>query len=199
MVNSIVAWACLQSSSVHVSAELAHDPLLCQPGRSLTPDGWGGICVPIRTGEITIGVLLVSVPPGHQITTHHVALLESLAEMAGAALHRMSLDEETVRQLGHLQALHRVDQAITASTDLHMTLDVLLEHVAIQLKVDATDVLLLNQHTLTLEYAAGRGFRSAAAKMAHMRLGEGRAGQPLSCPTSARWGCRMASCLSLGL
>ena len=133
--------------------------------------------MPIRTGEITIGVLFVSVPPGHPVTTQQVELLESLAEMAGAALHRMSLHEETVRQLDQLQAMHRVDQAISAGTDLRMTLNVLLEHVATQLQVDAADVLLLNPHTLTLEHAAGRGFRTRAAETAPIRLGEGLAGR----------------------
>jgi putative nucleotidyltransferase with HDIG domain len=73
--------------------------------------------------------------------------------------------------------MHLVDQAISSSTDLRMTLDLLLEHVATQLQVDATDVLLLNPHALTLEYAAGRGFRTIAATKAHVRLGQGLAGR----------------------
>jgi PAS domain S-box-containing protein len=164
------------NGQTHISAELASDPLVRQSSRGLTPAGWGGVCAPIRTGEITIGVLLVSVPPAHPITPHHVSLLESLAGMAGAALHRMSLHEETERRLDQLQAMHRVDQAISAGTDLRMTLNLLLDHVANQLQVDAADVLLLNPHTLTLEYAAGRGFRITAATRAHIRLGESLAG-----------------------
>jgi putative nucleotidyltransferase with HDIG domain len=97
--------------------------------------------------------------------------------MAGASLHRMSLYEATVRQLDHLQALHLIDQAIAASMDLRMTLSILLEHVLSQLKVDAASVLLLNPYMQTVEYAAGRGFRTEALQRTHLRLGEGYAGR----------------------
>ena len=161
----------------HISAEMARDPLLGRPGRSVTPDGWGGICVPLRAGETTIGVLIVSTPPGRRITTHQVALLESLAEMGGAALHRMSLYEATVRQLDRLRAMHEVDQAISSGTDLPTTLKILLEHVAAQLQVDAADVLLLDSGTLTLSPAAGRGFRAGVVETLPIRVGEGLAGR----------------------
>ncbi len=67
--------------------------------------------------------------------------------------------------------------AITGSLDLRVTLNVLLEHVTVQLQVDAAQVLLLNPHTRMLEYAAGRGFRSPALQHTHLKLGEGHAGQ----------------------
>ena len=165
------------SGQTHVSAEMDRDPLLGQPGRSLTPDGWGAICVPLRAGETTLGVLIVSVPPGRHITIHQVALLESLADMGGAALHRMSLYEVTVRQLDRLQAMHEVDQAISSGTDLPTTLKILLEHLAAQLQVDAADVLLLDPRTSMLLPAAGRGFRADAVQTLSIRVGEGLAGR----------------------
>ncbi|HEX7593114.1 MAG TPA: HD domain-containing phosphohydrolase, partial [Anaerolineae bacterium] len=85
--------------------------------------------------------------------------------------------EETARQLDRLEALHNIDIAITASMDLQMTLNILLEHAKTQLNADATDVLLLNPHSQTLEYAAGRGFRTRSAQTAHIRLGEDFAGR----------------------
>jgi HD-GYP domain-containing protein (c-di-GMP phosphodiesterase class II) len=106
-----------------------------------------------------------------------MGLLESLAELAGAALHRMSLHEETVRQLDHLQALHRIDQAIAGSMDLRTTLNVLLENVLTHLKSDAASVLLLDPQRQMLEYAAGRGFRTGLVQTARIRLGEGLAGR----------------------
>jgi HD-GYP domain-containing protein (c-di-GMP phosphodiesterase class II) len=133
--------------------------------------------VPIRSSAITVGVLFVSVPPPRQITPEQMKLLESLTEMVGASLQRMSLYEATVRQLDQLQSLHDIDLAITASMDLRMTLNILLSHVLTQLKVDAANVLLLNPHLQTLEYAAGRGFRTDALKNTRLRLGEGYAGR----------------------
>jgi len=173
-----IAGTVFASGQSYVSTEFRTDPTIAPATtRAQIPAGWGGVCVPIRSGAITVGVLFVSVPPPRQISPEQVKLLESLAEMAGASLHRMSLYEATVRQLDQLQSLHDIDLAITASMDLRMTLNVLLLHVLTQLKVDAANVLLLNPHLQTLEYAAGRGFRTDALKNTRLRLGEGYAGR----------------------
>lgn len=43
--------------------------------------------------------------------------------------------------------------------------------------VDAADVLLFDPHLQTLDYAAGRGFRTQAITRLHLRLGESHAGR----------------------
>ncbi|MBI5292730.1 MAG: PAS domain S-box protein [Chloroflexi bacterium] len=172
-----IAGAVFAGGQAHVSVEFQKDPAARATTREQIPLGWGGACVPIRSGAVTIGVLFVSAALPRQITTEQVRLLESLAEMAGAALHRMRLYEETVSQLDQLQALHGIDQAIAASMDLRMTLNVLLEHLTSQLKVDAASVLLFNPHLQALEYAAGRGLRTEALRNTRLRLGEGNAGR----------------------
>ncbi len=161
----------------YLSAEFRADPLTHAATREHMPPGRGGVCVPIRTGTVTIGVLIVSMPSAQSIASEQLQLLESIAEMAGATLHRMSLHEGTVRQLDRMRALNSMDQAIIASTDLPLTLTILLEHVATQLRVDAAAVLLLNSSTLTLEYAAARGFRTRALERASVCLGNGFAGR----------------------
>ncbi len=165
------------TGQAHITTEFAHDPIVRQPSIGQFPEGWGGVCLPIRTGAIIVGTLTVSLPPPRQITPEQLRLLESLTGMAGTTLHRMSLNEETVRQLDRLEALHNIDIAISASMDLQMTLNVLLEHVKTQLNADAADVLLLNPHSQTLEYTAGLGFRTRGAQTAHIRLGEDFAGR----------------------
>jgi PAS domain S-box-containing protein/putative nucleotidyltransferase with HDIG domain len=172
-----IAGTVFARGQAHLSTEFAHDPL----GRSLQagkiPAGWGGVCLPIRTGAITVGVLFVSVPLPRQITAEQVNVLELLTEMGGTALHRLRLREETERQLHRLEALHSIDIAITASMDLRVTLNVLLEHVKTQLNVDATSVLLLDTHSQMLEFAAGQGFRTRSVRTARVRLGEYYAGR----------------------
>ena len=165
------------TGQAHITAEFRRDPLVRQPATGEIPAGWGGVCLPIRTGAITVGVLFVAALLPRQITNEQVKLLESLTGMAGTTLHRMSLHEETVRQLDRLEALHSIDIAISASMDLQMTLNILLEHVKTQLNADATSVLLLNPHSQTLEYAAGRGFRTRSVQTTRIRLGENFAGR----------------------
>jgi len=87
------------------------------------------------------------------------------------------LSEEKARvRLEHLDTLHSIDMIITSSLDLHVILREFIEHILTQFHVDAADVLLLNQHSLMLEYAAGRGFRTTGIERSRLRLGEGIAG-----------------------
>ncbi len=104
-------------------------------------------------------------------------VLEVLCSQASQAMISAHLYEDAQRRLDHLQALRSIDLAITASLDLQITLDVFVEQVITQLKLDAVNVLLLNPHLLTLEYAAGRGFHSDALRHTNLRLGEGLAGR----------------------
>lgn len=90
---------------------------------------------------------------------------------------RKQAEKKILHQIQKLDALHKIDLAITGSLDIKMTLDVFLEQVIKQLNVDAADVLLLNPHTQILEYAAGRGFRTKALQRTRLRLGDGHAGQ----------------------
>ncbi len=90
---------------------------------------------------------------------------------------RKRAEEQIRRQLDRLAALRTIDQTIASVLDLRLMLSLLLDQVIAQLHVDAADVLLLNPHTQTLEYAAGRGFRTNAIERSRLRLGEGHAGR----------------------
>jgi PAS domain S-box-containing protein/putative nucleotidyltransferase with HDIG domain len=161
----------------YLSPEFATDRRARSSVVESIPRGWGGICVPIRAAAEVVGVLFVSVQLPREITPEEVKLLTSLAEMAGTAMHRLRLHEETVRRLEILQALHTVDRTITASLDARTTLNVLLEQVSARLGVDAAGVLLYNPQLLILEYAAGRGFHSQNYERSRLHLGEGIAGR----------------------
>jgi PAS domain S-box-containing protein len=160
------------SGQPHVSREFAVDPQLKPQPNKKVPEGWGGVCIPIKTGIETVGVLSVSVPLPREITPEELRLLSSLAEMTGTAVHRLSLHEDTVRQLQQLQSMRAVDQAITASLDLTLTLDILLEHVVIRLEANAACVFLYNPHLKLLEYAAGRGFKTKVFEQEQLGLHE---------------------------
>ena len=108
-------------------------------------------------------------------------LARAFDQMAGALEQREAEHSRAEEQIQHqpqrLNALRDIDKAITASLDLRVIFNVILDQVITQLGVNAADVLLLNQRTQTLEYAAGRGFRTAALQHTHLRLGEGHAGR----------------------
>jgi putative nucleotidyltransferase with HDIG domain len=93
------------------------------------------------------------------------------------AIQRKQAEERIQRQVERLAALRNIDMAIMASLDLRAILYVLLDQVTSQLRVDAADVLLINPHSQTLEYAAARGFKTNVSVRSRMRLGEGYAGR----------------------
>jgi HD-GYP domain-containing protein (c-di-GMP phosphodiesterase class II) len=84
---------------------------------------------------------------------------------------------KTRRQLEQLAALRSIDLAITSSSDLNLTLSVIMEHIRAQLNIDAACILLLDHHTQLLQYAAGLGFYTSALQYTRLRVGEGYAGQ----------------------
>ena len=89
---------------------------------------------------------------------------------------RRRAEEKARIRLERLDTLHAIDLIISSSLDLHVTLLNFIDHVIAQFHVDAADVLLLNPHTLMLEYAAGRGFLAEGIERTALRLGEGIAG-----------------------
>lgn len=86
-------------------------------------------------------------------------------------------EDQIQQQLKHMAALRAVDMAITASMDLPLTLRVLLEQVTAQLNVDAASVLLLEEDSQQLAYAAGQGFFTNAIRDVHIQIGHGFAGK----------------------
>jgi len=136
------------------------------------------LVVPLHAQGQTIGMLaLVRSPGGRPYTVATQTFVQELANRAALALLNARLFEEAQRRLRQLQALHAIDSTIAASTNLNMTLEIVISQVIAQLRVDAADVLLLNPHTQLLSYAAGRGFRTAALRHTCLRLGEGLAGR----------------------
>ncbi len=165
------------SGNTHISRDLANDPLTRPEMRGRLPTGWGGACIPIRSTEQTLGVMLIAIPGEREFSKEQVRLLHTLAEMTGNALQRASLYEETFRRLRHLESLRVVDRAIAAgSLDRRVTLNILLDQVVSQLGVDAADVLLLNSPLQTLLFAAGQGFHTGMNEMASVRVSESFAG-----------------------
>ncbi|HBY09190.1 MAG TPA: hypothetical protein DEH22_15960 [Chloroflexi bacterium] len=172
-----LAGTVFKSGTTHFLREFTNDSFFSSSNADRIPNNWGGICVPIRAADETAGVIFISVPLPREITAEQAKLLVSLTEMAGTALHRSRLYEETRRQLEYLQALRLIDHAITTSLDPQVTLGILLSQVLAKLHVDSAGILLFNPHLFTLEYAAGSGFRTRAYERTNLRLGEGLAGR----------------------
>ena len=82
-------------------------------------------------------------------------------------------EKEIECQLQRLRALREIDLAIMGSTDVYLSLQVVLEHLLTQLQNGAADFLLLNPFTQTFEYIAGRGFHSREIEQSKLKIGQG--------------------------
>jgi len=105
------------------------------------------------------------------------ALLKGLSDIAGQAVANARLYEETQRRLRNEQALRTVELAITSSFDPRATLDIIIEQLIAQLKVDAADIMLLDPATRVLHFAAGYGFNTQLIMYSLVPLGQPYAGQ----------------------
>jgi PAS domain S-box-containing protein/putative nucleotidyltransferase with HDIG domain len=89
----------------------------------------------------------------------------------------LGLNTTLHRKLDHLTGLRQIDQAITSSLDLTITLGIVLDQVKAQLAAGAVTALLFDPHELTLNYATTRGFTTAPPQGRAVRLGDEIAGR----------------------
>lgn len=130
--------------------------------------------VPVLVGDAWWGTIGFDVCNGErEWSTAELEALRIAADTLAAAIQRAEDRAALQRQVDRLDALRRIDLAITGSLDLKVTLDVFLDQVNAQLGIDASCVLLLNPVTQRLEFLAGRGVQRAAFRQVHLRIGEG--------------------------
>jgi PAS domain S-box-containing protein len=168
-----IAGQVLASGQAYHSPDISTDARFYDPAR--TPRVRAVACAPLKVKERPIGTLTVARPDA--FADDELRLLMAVADMAASALHRAALHEQTQQRLQRLTALRMIDIAITASLDLEVTLNVVLDHATRQLNIHAADILLLDEHTQRLDFAAGRGFRSRGLERTRVRLGSDQAGR----------------------
>jgi len=88
-----------------------------------------------------------------------IAVAEDVTERRAAQQKILALNGHLERRMGRIAALHRIDLAIMASTDMAATLRLLLAQAREQLGADAAAVRLYDAPTDTLRHAAGAGLR----------------------------------------
>ncbi|MGD0612192.1 MAG: GAF domain-containing protein [Anaerolineales bacterium] len=88
---------------IYFSSDLNKDVRTSPEMRASIPVGWSAVCVPIRSEQETIGVLLVSLKLPREFDGEDARLLVTLTEMAGNAIHRMRLNQQTERHAAELE------------------------------------------------------------------------------------------------
>lgn len=174
--EEVVAWI-FETGKPYVSCEIAQDTKISDFNRRNIPTGVGGAMIPIFLGDIRLGIMNIYVKLPRKLIPVDIRVLTTLSEVAASTIQRMRAHEKTQRDALRFAALHSIDVSINASDDLNMTLNILLEQVINLLKVSAAAILFFNPYTNTLEFSAGKGFRTRQIEKSHVRLGEGLTGQ----------------------
>ena len=144
---------------------------------NVTRNSRSELCVPILLGEKLLGVINTESKDLNSFTENDERLLLTIAGTLATALEKLRLFEETSQRLKFVQALRRIDMAISSSLDLNLTLKIFLEQVIEHMNVDAVDVLFFNPKLRTLEFKTGLGFRTNVLQHTFLPLGEGLAGK----------------------
>ena len=140
----------------------------------------GVVVVPMRARGAIIGTLaLFERRTSNPLTEKDVLWIQAIADRTGLAVENAQLYEDAVQRLDRLTALQGVSLAISASPDLRLTLKVILDHVTAQLKVDAADVLLLDESDNQLTLAASTGFLATAVLDYRLPVDEGLPGRTI--------------------
>ncbi|MBK9926275.1 MAG: GAF domain-containing protein [Anaerolineales bacterium] len=166
----------ISTGNVYITADLKNDPLFFDGNRDAILEGFAGAGIPIYSTDGILGVLMVQIESSRHVEDH-VGLLTTLAEIAGNAIHRADLFEQSQDQIRKLTTLRDIDSAIASSTDLRVTLNILMDHTLRHLKVDAVDILLYHPELQSLTYMSSAGFRASSPTRPLMRIGDGLAGQ----------------------
>lgn len=171
-VNEAVAEVVQQSQKPYIKNEILNGPDIIQTYQYLSTKTLA--IIPMITQHDILGLIVAG--KGKRFEESDVRILMSAADMGANAILRTDLYEMTRRRLEQIEALHQIDMAINANTDLNSTLNVFLEQVLVHMKVDAADILTYEESSRSLIYATGKGFNRKPISFYNIQLGNGCAG-----------------------
>ncbi len=107
----------------------------------------------------------------------HARRLQAFISQVSTALKNARLYEAVQRRMRRMQALNLIDQAINASLDLNVSLEIVIGQSREQLGADAVDILLVNSASNALVFAKAKGFKTDEIRKTSLGLGRGLPGQ----------------------
>ncbi len=115
------------------------------------------IIVPMLVEDRVTGLLELYRDENNDFTPVDSEWLTMVANLIGLSLQNARLYTQATNRSENLMALHSIDMAINSGFDLRLTINIFLEQVINQLKVDAACVLLHDKQTYQLQYYLGLG------------------------------------------
>ena len=154
---------------------LEDDPRTQNWGQSKQIASWMG--VPLIVRDKLIGFLTIDSNLDGAYSPEQADIALPFAAQAAQAIENARQFNAAQRRMDKLNALHKIDQAITSSFNLKVTLNILLDQLRSQLEVDAAVIMYYEDALLSLTYCQGQGFRTSSLHHINMPLGSGHAGK----------------------
>ncbi|MBS3991932.1 MAG: PAS domain S-box protein [Erysipelothrix sp.] len=119
------------------------------------------ILIPLKSENNVIGVLIIA----HSFSSKYKEFspfefetIKTMGEIAGSALHRSLLFEETRDRLNHIQTLHNIDIAITNGDDIKDIFSIVLIEINKAADYKAASIILTDRENAVLRIEHSYGF-----------------------------------------
>jgi len=124
-------------------------------------DELGLLMVPMRTGPAVVGTLAIFDWGCTQVLGDaDLDWMQRAADRVGITVENAQMRNHAVQRLDRIAALSDVAMAIASGQDLRVTFTLILERAMATLRVDAADILLVDETDDAVFVAANAGFRS---------------------------------------
>jgi signal transduction histidine kinase len=171
--EGLVGWSAATNRTI-VANDVTQDPryLNFDHNRDIRAQ----LCVPIKLGIKTIGVLALESIQLDAFDKYHISALETLADQLAIAIENARLYDEINHRAQELKSLYEIGQAITSTLDLEQTLKLVTDQTTRLMNVAAASVALRDDENREVWFAAASGEGSEAVLGLRMPLGQGLAG-----------------------
>ncbi len=132
--------------------------------------------MPLRVGELSIGVLFLNFRQPQQFDPPQKSLIEGLAHFAAIAIkNAQAFGALSQRRIRELEILQKIDRELSRTLDLKDVLETILNLGHEHVPADEASILLHNPRTHTLETAAAIGHHAEASRTQVISLIETKA------------------------
>ncbi len=163
----------ISTGEPYVSADVISDRKVIQ--LDLFKDLNAVACIPVIAQNRPIGALWIG-----RLTPFHpeeVSLLAAIGEMVGNAIHRMRLNEQTIRRADEFEALFRTSQGLASQWELHSLLETVVSQAMGLLHASGGGIYLYDAKEDDLEVVVAKG--PAMILGSRLQRGDGMAGRVL--------------------
>jgi len=131
--------------------------------------------MPLRVGEVIVGVLFLNFRPAQHFDTPQKSLIEGLVHYAAIAIkNAQRFGALSQRRIRELEMLQHIDRELNRNLDLEPALNTLLEYANEQVPTDASAILLYDPQSQVLEAKAAIGRDAESRRLVTFSLHEAK-------------------------